>query len=231
MDYQAKAQKILRDCGAFLDGGHYVYHSGKHGDFYINKDSLYTHPRKLDDICVMLSDTAVEAFGSDFDAVLAPASGGIVLGNNVAYNLSPAHGKEINFAYADRNPLDYRRRVIRRGYASVIRDRRILLVDDIVTTGATLISMAQAATQLGANIVGACVICDRGQIRTLKFQPTENTDTPFELKIAPLVELDVQTFPPDNCPLCKAGRPLDMLVGQGNRADIFQQAEKKETGQ
>ena len=225
MDYQNKTRRILKDVGAFVDGGHFVYNSGHHGDFYINKDALYVYPKKLDDICVMLTAVAVEQFNDDFDVVLAPAIAGIILGQNVAYNISLERSRNIFFAYADKHLSNEQYRTIRRGYGQVVKNKKVLLVDDIVSTGSTLVSMAQAVMQLGGEVVGAAVICDRGHVRNLKCSIDSSKDI-FNIPIAPLVELDLQTFKADNCPLCRAGRPIDMELGEGGSIDLFQQVKK-----
>ena len=213
-DYQRRTRKILRECGAFVDGGHFVYNSGNHGDFYINKDALYMYPRKLDDICVMLTEVAQRTFDYQFDVVLAPAVAGVVLGQGIAYNVSLESGKDILFAYAEKNPFNSAHRTVRRGYEHIIKGRKVLLVDDITSTGKTLAAMAQAVAALGGIAIGSVVICDRGQVRTLKVLNPDGSVA--ELRIEPLVELDLQTFGANNCPLCKAGRPIDTQVGQGN---------------
>jgi orotate phosphoribosyltransferase len=217
MDPQARTRRILKDVGAFKDGGHYVYSSGLHGDFYLNKDALYTHPLKLDDICVMLTDLAVNVYGNIFDTVLAPAIGGIVLGQNIAYNAALNRSEEVYFAYAEKHPANKYIRTIRRGYQHVIRGRNVLLVDDVITTGATLVGMAQAVYAMGESVIGSVVICDRGSVRTLKYdlENTTNGVLKQELAIAPLVELDLKTFKPNVCPFCKIGRPVDTDLGEG----------------
>ena len=107
-EYQTKTRKILRECGAFKDGSHFVYNSGLHGDFYLNKDALYAHPLKLDDVCVMLTECALKTFGRVFDAVVAPATSGIAVGQAVAYNLSLDKREEVLFAFAERNAEEHR---------------------------------------------------------------------------------------------------------------------------
>lgn len=212
MDNQVRTRKILKDIGAFHDGGHFVYSSGLHGDFYINKDALYAHPLKLDDIGVMLTDCATKAFGPVFDMVVAPAVAGVVLGQYVAYNLSLNTQADILFAYAEKHPTNPGLRTLRRGYQSLVKGRKVLLVDDVVTTGATLMGMAEVVTAYGGQVVGAVAICDRGNVRTLRLV---GSSLPLELAIAPLVELDLKTFPANKCPLCKCGRPVDTELGEG----------------
>lgn len=215
-NYATKTRKILTDSKAFVEGGHFICASGRHADFYVNKDALYTYPKKLDDICVMLTDLAISTF-TNFDIILAPAVAGTVLGQNIAYNISLEHNKNIRFAYADKQ---HNTRTIRRGYQDLIKNKRVLLVDDIVSTGNTLIYMAEAVTNLGGIPVGAVAICDRGKVRSIKYKRADK-EIFSELTIAALVELDLQTFPKDNCPLCKSGRPLDTTLGEADVQDLI----------
>ena len=220
VDYQTKTRRILKDCRAFHDGGHYVYTSGLHGDHYVNKDALYAHPLRLDDVGVMLTDCALKSFGAVFDVVVAPATSGIALGQLVAYNLSLDRREEVLFAFSDRNPQQPASRVLRRGFRELIRNRRVLLVDDIVTTGQTLAGLAQAVTGAGGCVTGAVALCDRGSVRVLRYL-ADNTGVATELTIAALVELDLKTFAPDKCPFCRAGRPIDTNLGEGVMDDLF----------
>jgi orotate phosphoribosyltransferase len=225
MDYQAKTRKILKDVKAFVDGGHFVYSSGYHGDFYINKDALYAYPKKLDDIGAMLTTIVEERFCTDIDTVLSPAVAGIILGQSVAYNLSLNMDKDILFAYADRHSDDKSLRTIRRGYSSFVQNKKVLLIDDMVTTGATLVGLAKAVLALGGEVVGAGVICDRGKVRTIKYD-VDVVGVGGEVSIAPLVELDTQIFKQSDCPLCKSGRPVDTELGEGVKVNLIKMAEK-----
>jgi len=218
MGYQKRTRKILKECGAFIEGGHFICSSGRHSDFYVNKDALYAYPKKLDDVCYMMSQKVMETY-ADFDVVLAPAVAGIVLGQNIAYNLSMDMNKNLKFAYADKRQLPIAKRVIRRGYQNFIKGKNVLLVDDVVSTGSTLISMAEEVSRLGGCSVGAVVICNRGGVQTLSYQYEKET-IPSQISISPLVELDLQTFPKDNCPLCKAGRPLETSIGEATISDL-----------
>jgi orotate phosphoribosyltransferase len=210
-EYQTKTRKILRECGAFRDGSHFVYNSGLHGDFYLNKDALYAHPLKLDDVCVMLTECALKTFGRVFDAVVVPATSGIAIGQAVAYNLSLDKREEVLFAFAERQESGW---VFRRGFQQVIKRRNILLIDGVVTTGQTLVGLAQAVTAAGGQVAGALTICDRGDVRVLRYV-TNVAQQPTELTIAPLVELDLKTFTADSCPFCKSGRPIEPDLGKG----------------
>lgn len=213
IDIQAKTRRILKDCKAFIDGNHFVYSSGLHGDFYINKDALYAHPLKLDDVCVMMTELALSKFGHIFDVVVAPAISGVILGQNIAYNLSLQKKADVFFAYAEKHHANPDVRTIRRGYQNYLLNRKVLLVDDVVTTGRTLIGMAEAVRAVGGTPVGAVVICDRGSVRDLRYAHDNGPMT--SLGIHPLVELDLKTFKADKCPFCKSGRPVEVDYGEG----------------
>jgi orotate phosphoribosyltransferase len=216
MDYQKKTRQLLKEAGAFVEGGHFILSGGRHADFYINKDSLYVYPRKLDDIAVMMSDMIITKY-HNFDVILAPSVAGAVLGQNISYNLTSMLREDILFAYADKHPINSKFRTIRRGYQNIISNKKVLLIDDVVSTGTTLVGMAQAAKGLGATVVGAAVLCDRGEVRDITY-----SDEAFEiLHIEPLVELDLKTFPSDKCPLCKAGRPIDTSLGDATIKDLI----------
>jgi len=212
--YSSNTQKILKDCKAFVDGGHFIYSSGRHGDFYINKDALYMHPKKLDDVSYMLTQLAFSSFNIPFDVVLAPTMGGILLGQAIAYNASIETNSNVFFAYSERSQKNTNHRVIRRRYDRIIKGNNVLLVDDIVTTGMTMVGMAKAVLRMGGNVIGGISICNRGNIRNIKFYP-DNTSEAFDLHIVPLLELDLRTFSSEDCPFCKSGRPIDPRLGEG----------------
>jgi orotate phosphoribosyltransferase len=216
-NYSVKTRKLLRDTGCYVEGDHFVNGNGMHCDFFLNSAALYAYPKKLDDISVMLTDLALNTF-TDFQVVLAPAISGIILGQAVAYNLALELQNDIMFAFAEQNKFDNTHKTIKRGYEGIIKGKKVLLVDDISTTGKTLVEMAQCVLSLQGDVVGAAVVCDRGQVRTLSFKYGDETHS---IKIAPLVELDLQLFPPSNCPLCKSGRPINSMLGEGSGIDQF----------
>lgn len=219
--YSADTLRILRDCGAFVSGSHFVYSSGRHGDCYINKDALYSRPQDLDDVSAMLASMACECF-SDIEVVVSPTVGGVILGHNVAYNLDLLLDGSVRFAFSDCHPLYPTRRVIRRGYRPLIKGKKVLLVDDIITTGHTLSNLAMAVVAAGGTPIGAACVCDRGTVRRLSIYPQQDMGTfALELVIEPLLEMDVQTFAAADCPLCKANRPIDPDLGKGSLVDPF----------
>lgn len=207
-----KTKRILRECGAFVEGGHFVYSSGRHGDFYINKDALYMHPVKFDDVVYMLSQNILSSFSVPIDIVLSPTMGGILVGQGVAHTLSLEIGSEVLFAYSEPKDGDPFYRTIRRKYDSIIRDANVLLVDDVVTTGTTMVGMAKSVLRRGGKVVGGASICDRGQNRCIKFYPDQDSLV-SELNLLPLLTLDLRTFSSDDCPFCKSGRPIDPMLG------------------
>jgi orotate phosphoribosyltransferase len=223
-EYKAQAKRILKECKAFVDGGHFVYSSGRHGDYYINKDALYMRPRLVDDIAFMMADVAMTSYGVNFDFIVSPTHGGSLLGQQISHCCCLESGRDIMFAYSDKHAVGGHR-ILRRGFGEALRGKIVLLVDDIVTTGNTLAQMGQAVIRAGGFVAGAVALCDRGKIRSVKVFPTDNeglmTVNALDIQIVPLVEIDLQTFEADKCPLCKAGRPVNVDLGRGSELDPF----------
>ncbi|MFA0757661.1 MAG: hypothetical protein PVTTEEND_000948 [Candidatus Fervidibacter sp.] len=179
----------LQECGALLQG-HFLLTSGLHSDRYVEKFRLLERPQLVGEVCAEI----VRRFaGERIDAVLGPAVGGIVLAFETARQL----GCRYLFAETEDG-----RRVLRRGF-TLAPDEHVLLVEDVVTTGGSLKETLALAQQRGAHIVGVAVLIDRGE-------------TPLQLPVRTevLARLPLRTFPPDDCPLCRQGVPLQRRGSQ-----------------
>ena len=128
------------------------------------------------------------------DVVMSPALGGIVIGQEVARAL----GIRALFAERQEGAL-----TLRRGFTLSNADR-VLIVEDVLTTGGSTRETAAVAKSAGAQVVGAAAIIDRGK------DPAR-----LNLPLQTLVQLDVPTYPPGSCPLCAANVPI---VKPGSRA-------------
>ncbi|MDT7897517.1 MAG: orotate phosphoribosyltransferase [Armatimonadota bacterium] len=179
----------LQECGALLRG-HFLLTSGLHSDRYVEKFRLLERPQLVGEVCAEI----VRRFaGERIDAVLGPAVGGIVLAFETARQL----GCRYLFAETENG-----RRVLRRGF-TLAPDEHVLLVEDVVTTGGSLKETLALAQQSGAHIVGVAVLIDRGE-------------TPLQLPVRTevLARLPLRAFPPDDCPLCRQGIPLQRRGSQ-----------------
>ena len=216
---------LLGSVGAFHDSDHYVYHSGRHGKLYINKDALYLHPQETDRVALSLAFATLDV---DVDVVVGSPIGGVILAHAVARALMELANKfdvksneeiqeiqavqqveEIQVAYAEKQADDLGHE-FKRDYAQHIRDRNVLVVEDIVTTGKTARSLVQAVHRNDGNVVGCVCIVNR----TGKKNPVNQRS----LKIPffhSLLQFDEPTYSPSRCPLCKQGIPINTTLGYG----------------
>lgn len=179
MDVEA----ILRSCGAFLDG-HFLLSSGMHSAHYIEKFRVLERPDITTTLC---SEFARRFCDEGVDVVLGAAVGGIIL----AYETARQLGCKAMFTEREGGVM-----TLRRGFAIHV-GMKVLIVEDIVTTGGSLREVISVAKSHGANIVGAAAIVDRGKA------PLQ-LDVRYEV----LLRLPLDAYEPSDCPLCKLGIPL-----------------------
>jgi len=132
----------------------------------------------------------------DFSTILSPAIGGIRSG----YELARVLNKRSIFVERVEGKL-----ALRRGF-SIIRDEKILVMEDVITTGKSTIETIEVAKSFGAHIVLVSALVDRSE-----------NDIDFGVPLIPLVKFKVNTYKPDNCELCKKGMPL---VSPGSRHNV-----------
>ena len=203
---QAKAEEILDRTGAVLDG-HFVLRSGKHSDTYINKDFVYLHTQETEALCDMMADAFVE---DDVDVVVGPALGGIVLSNNVARLLTEKTGKDVIAAFAEKDTDD--NLVFTRGYDQFIPGKKVLVVEDILTSGGSAKKAIDLTESTGGEVVGLSVIANRN--------PKEVTSEALGVRrLEAMIEIDKtpKTWLPKDCPKCEAGIPVDNKVGAAKK--------------
>jgi orotate phosphoribosyltransferase len=187
---EAEVLTIFRRSGA-LHEGHFRLSSGLHSPGYLQCALVLQHPRDAEVLGAALGDR-VRSLGAA--TVLSPAMGGIVIGQEVGRAL----GVRAIFAERQDGAL-----TLRRGFA-LDPGERVIVVEDVVTTGGSTRETMDVARAAGAIVVGACAIVDRSGGK-------QGLDVPFHA----LLPMDVKTYQPDDCPLCKDGLPI---VKPGSRA-------------
>ncbi len=196
--------RILGGVGAVIVGSHIVYASGKHGTAYINKDALYPHTKKISFVCRVI---AYEFSGYDkIDAVIAPAVGGVILSQWIAYHLTAFTGREVLALYAEKSTNEDAF-VIRRGYDRIIAGKNVLVVEDVMTTGASVRKVVEAVRACGGNVIGVGALCNRGGVTA-----QDVGDVPI---LYSLVNIVMDAWDEAECPLCKEGKPINTDVGHG----------------
>ena len=173
---------VFAESGALLEG-HFRLTSGLHSSGYLQCALVLQHPREAE-ACGAAIAERVRSLGAQ--AVLSPALGGIVIGQEVARAL----GVRAIFAERQDGTL-----TLRRGF-TLSPGEKVLVVEDVVTTGGSTRETIEVARAAGAQVVGAAAIIDRsgGQ---------QQIDVPFHA----LATVALPTYDPESCPLCAAGQP------------------------
>jgi len=180
--------QIFRDAGAILEG-HFLLTSGLHSPVYWEKFQVLQYPQFTQKLCRLI----VKRFKKEEVQVVAgPTTGGIILAYEVARQL----GVKGIFAEKEGDV-----RVFRRGF-TVHPGERVLIVDDILTTGGSIIEVIEAVKKLKGNIVGVGVLVDRSE---------QTRD--FGVPLFSCLRSQTVTYQPSECPLCAAGMPLVRLGG------------------
>lgn len=194
--------KVLGEVRAIITDSHVVYTSGKHGSAYVNKDAIYPRTQAT----AALTEAMAEAYvGRGVEAVVAPVVGGVILSQWVAHHLSRLEGREILGVYAEKT-ADGAGFELRRGYADLVRGRKTLVVEDILNTGGSVKKVVEALAALGTPLVGVAAICNRGGVTAAMVGAPRLTS---------LLEVKLDAWDADACPLCARGVPVNVEVGKG----------------
>jgi len=174
---------LYRKSGALLDG-HFRLTSGLHSPGYLQCALVLQHPQHAEALGRALADRVRDLRAT---VVLSPALGGVVIGQEVARAL----GVRAIFVERQDGAL-----TLRRGFVIADNDR-VLVVEDVLTTGGSTRETMQVARAAGGHVVGAASMVDRSGGRL-------DLGVPF----AALLDVDLPTFEPDKCPLCAQGLPV-----------------------
>ena len=178
-----KLLNLLRKTGAILDG-HFLLTSGKHSNVYIEKFRILENPNSLDQVCGAMAGIVQ---GQGVDIVLGAAIGGILISGGVGRHLEKKH----IFAERINGKME-----LRRGF-SISNGERVMIVEDIITTGGSVFELINLADELSAEIVHVVNLVDRSQV-----------GIDFGYPSTALLNLPSESYNPNNCPLCEQGLPL-----------------------
>ena len=179
-------ERVLEEIGA-LRSGHFLLASGRHSDRYVEKFELLRRPRLVEAACAELIRRLP---WRDIDVIAGPTTGGILLAYEVARQLGALA------AYAERAEAGAAQRVFRRG-TTFPQGARVLVVDDILTTGGSVRETLAALQAYPVVTLGVAVLVDR-------------STSPVELGV-PLIALarfEIASWDAAECPLCQEGLPL-----------------------
>ncbi len=172
--------KVLQERGAVLRG-HFLLTSGLHSDTYFEKFRILEDPELT---FSMLSEIKDWCAGFKPDIIVGPTTGGVL----VAFALAKLLG--LRAAYAERGEAG---RVIRRGFD--LRDKKVLIADDVLTTGKSLRETAEAVRRAGGEVLAGCVLIQRNEV-----------NLGFPLRA--VLKVEAREWRPEECPLCREGMPI-----------------------
>jgi orotate phosphoribosyltransferase len=196
----ARTEALFRSSGAFREG-HFLLKSGRHGDAYVEKFAVLSDPAATSKLCGFWAAGVRDGDRSMVDLVAGPTTGGVILAFETARQL----GTRSIFAEEVRDGDGATHREFRRGFA-IEPGERVLLVDDILTTGGSLLAMLPAVEAMGGEIVECAVLVDRSGGKATLTSPTTGRVYP----VRALWQLDLPTYEPgaSTCPRCADGTPL-----------------------
>jgi len=174
----ADVLKEFEDAGA-LQRGHFILSSGLHSDTYLNKSIVSMYPERTGRLCRALADKVRASATGAIDVVISPAMGAII------YGYETARWLKVPFMFAERVDGDF---VLRRGF-SVPKGARVLVVEDIVSTGLSARECIEAVRKAGGNVVALACFIDRS-----------GGTADFDVPLIPLAELKVDAWPADRLP-------------------------------
>ncbi len=184
IDIEESLQGLLEQSGAFKSG-HFQLSAGGHSPAYVQCALLLQRPDHATRVGQLLASRLVR---HEPEAVISPALGGIVIGYEVARSL------QVPFRFTER--VDGLM-TLRRGF-SVAPHERIVVVEDVVTTGKSTLEVARLLQRAGADICAVGSILDR-----------TDGESPFQVPFESLMALELPTYDAESCPLCAENVPLD----------------------
>jgi orotate phosphoribosyltransferase len=197
----ARTEQLFRQSGALREG-HFQLKSGRHGDAYVEKFAVLSDPAATSELCgFWAARHRDDAGAARVDVVAGPTTGGVIL----AFETGRQLGTRAIFAEEVRGGDGTSRREFRRGFR-IEPGEKVLLVDDILTTGGSLLAMIPAVEAMGGEIVECAVLVDRSGGRPTLTSPSSGR----VYSLGALWQLDLPTWDPgaERCPPCAAGVPL-----------------------
>jgi len=193
---------VFKKTSGYITGSHIVYTSGKHGEVYLNKDAIYPHTKEISAVCL---EIAKKFKVKGIEVVAAPALGGIILSQWTAFHLSQLTNHEVLGVYTEKTPD--KNQIFTRGYDKLVKGKKVLIVEDITTTGGSVKKVIDSVRKAGGEVIAVCVLVNRDP----KNINSQSIGVPFY----PLAEIKLQAWDENACPLCKKGVPINTTVGKG----------------
>jgi len=180
-----EVMKKFEEAGA-IQKGHFKLTSGVHSDTYIQCAQIMQHPEFMHNLC---SELGKKFRGDDIDVIVGPAIGGIIMAHVMARVLGPW----VRAIFTER---ENGKMTLRRSFEIKEREK-VLVVEDVTTTGSSVREVIDIVNLRKGKVVGVGVLIDRS-----------GGKVDFGIKTEKLLTVDIKTYLPEECPLCKKGIPV-----------------------
>jgi len=196
----------LKTANAVVYGDHFVYESGKHGSVYVDKSAIFTYPTLAS---LLGAELAELCKWYTIDVVVGPALGGIVLAQWVSHHLTQLDETEVRSVFAEKGDGPETTFALKRGYGDLVRGKRVLVVEDVITTGSSVRKVVNLVRAHGGTVAGVAVLVNRGGVTAA------DVGDPQLFRV--LLDLPLESWPAHECPLCAKGVPVNTRLGKGAR--------------
>ncbi|MGL4606915.1 MAG: orotate phosphoribosyltransferase [Eubacteriaceae bacterium] len=184
--------EILKSTDAFLEG-HFLLSSGKHSDQYVQCAKVLRFPDAAEKV---LAPVVEQLKNLEIDKVVGPAMGGVI----VAFEIGRQLGKESIFTERKDGVME-----LRRGF-EIKPGEKVIITEDVVTTGKSTIETKKVLEALGAEVLGVACIADR-----------RGPGVEINMPIFTAIKLEITAWDPEDCPVCKEGKmPVVKPGSRGN---------------
>jgi len=199
-------EKIYKESGALLEG-HFLLSSGKHSPNYLQSAKVLEDPKRAELLAKELA-RQIEKAGLVVDTVCSPAIGGLLAG----YELARALG--VRFIFTERKDGEM---TLRRGFA-VRPGERVLICEDIITTGGSAMEAAREIEKRGGEVVGFAALANRGVCKREGGMQDAKPECklPADKPLFALADFSFPIYEPESCPLCAQGSEPIKPGSRGN---------------
>lgn len=180
---ESEVRQLFIDTGAILEG-HFLLTSGLHSPLYVEKFQVLQYPEHTAKLCAALAEKFT---GDNVELVVGPVTGGVLLAHEVGKSLST----RAIFTERENGKM-----TLRRGFM-IKPGERVLIVEDIVTTGGSVQEVIDVVREHNGVPVGVGMLVDRS-----------GGKADFGIPMQALLHLSVPTYKPEDCPLCQQGQPI-----------------------
>ena len=188
-------EQVYKDANALLDG-HFLLASGNHSRRYLQSAKVLEYPKKVSLLTNALAEMIRES-GIEVDTVCAPALGGVLAGYELARSL------DVRSIFVEKKEGGME---LRRGF-EVAKGEKIIICEDIITTGGSALKAAQAIEALGAEVVAFASLANRGFCKRVggNNKAKAECSLPNNIPLFALDDFSFEMYTPEDCPMCKEG--------------------------